>query len=341
MSRTPPRGGRDQSAKRAVVTGGAGFLGSHMCRSLIAAGNDVVCVDNLSTGRLENIADLSGNPRFTFLEADIVDPLDVAGPVDLVLHLACPASPVDYFGMPVATLRAGGHGTYNVLCLAREKSARFILTSTSEVYGNPLEHPQREEYWGNVNPVGPRSCYDESKRFSEALTTAFRTEYQVDTGIARLFNSYGPAMRDDDGRVVPTFIKQALTGAPLPVMGDGSQTRSLCYIDDLVRGLVLLLESGEYGPVNLGSEYELPVREIAETIIRLTGSSSTIEYTDRRDDDPERRRPDLSAARELLGYEPQVHYEAGLKATIDYFVASARGTDATAGRGRQRGAVVA
>jgi dTDP-glucose 4,6-dehydratase len=315
----PPQKETGRSATHTVVTGGAGFVGSHLCRSLLESGNSVTCVDNLSTGRLENISDLLENSRFTFLRADIVEPFQVAGEVDCVMHLACPASPVDYFGMPVATLRAGGHGTFHALELAREKQARFVITSTSEVYGNPLEHPQREEYWGNVNPVGPRACYDESKRFSEAMTMAFRQEYGVDTAIARLFNSYGPDMRGDDGRVVPTFIKQALAGAALPVMGDGSQTRSLCYVEDTVQGILALARSGETGPVNIGNPQEITVRELAEHILELTGSTSALSYVEAHPDDPQRRRPDISKARRVLGWEPRVPLADGLKKTIASF----------------------
>ncbi|MET7637212.1 UDP-glucuronic acid decarboxylase family protein [Streptomyces sp. NPDC005438] len=315
----PTEAGR--TVRRAVVTGGAGFLGSHLCRSLVGEGAEVVCVDNLSTGRLRNVADLRENPRFTFVEADVVEPLDVPGPVDLVLHLACPASPLDYFTMPVATLRAGGQGTYHVLCLAREKGARFVLTSTSEVYGNPLEHPQREDYWGNVNPVGPRAVYDESKRFSEAMAVAFREQYGVDTGIVRLFNAYGPAMRDDDGRVVPTFIKQALAGEPFSVMGDGNQTRSLCYVEDTVRGILALARSREGTPVNIGNPQEITMRELAGHILELTGGTSTFTYVDAHPDDPQRRRPDITKARTVLGWEPRVSLLDGLKRTIGAFAA--------------------
>lgn len=320
MSHTArPEGLSGHTAKRAVVTGGAGFVGSHLCRALLAAGDSVVCVDNLSTGRLRNIADLLDHRRFTFLDADIVEPFSVSGQVDLVLHLACPASPPDYFRMPVATLRAGGHGTYNALCLARDTGARFVITSTSEVYGDPLVHPQREDYWGNVNPVGPRACYDESKRFSEALTVAFRDEYGVDTGIARLFNSYGPDMRDDDGRVVPTFIKQALAGKPLTVMGDGSQTRSLCYVSDTVRGILALARSCETSPVNIGNPHEITMRELAEYVLGLTGGHSPVHYVEAHPDDPQRRRPDIGRARRVLDWEPEVRLFDGRKETIAAF----------------------
>ncbi|MFF3263899.1 UDP-glucuronic acid decarboxylase family protein [Streptomyces sp. NPDC002932] len=314
-----PEGLSGRTARRVVVTGGAGFVGSHLCRALLDAGDSVVCVDNLSTGRLRNVTDLLNHPGFTFIDADIIEPFPVSGPVDLVLHLACPASPVDYFRMPVATLRAGGHGTFNALCLAREKGARIVITSTSEVYGDPLEHPQREEYWGNVNPVGPRACYDESKRFSEALAVAFRDEYQVDIGIARLFNSYGPDMRDDDGRVVPTFIKQALAGTPLTVMGDGSQTRSLCYVSDTVRGILALAASSESTPVNIGNPHEITMRELAGHVLGLTGSVSPVQYVEAHPDDPQRRRPDISKARRVLGWEPRVPLFDGLKETIESF----------------------
>ncbi|MEU3224793.1 UDP-glucuronic acid decarboxylase family protein [Streptomyces sp. NPDC006976] len=309
----------EHTGRRTVVTGGAGFVGSHLCRALLAAGDSVICLDNLSTGRLRNIGDLLDRPRFTFLNADVVEPFAISGRVDLVLHLACPASPVDYFRMPVATLRAGGHGTYNALSLARDKGARFVVTSTSEVYGDPLVHPQREDYWGNVNPVGPRACYDESKRFSEALTVAFRDEYGVDTGIARLFNSYGPDMRDGDGRVVPTFIKQALAGKPLTVMGDGSQTRSLCYVTDTVRAILALAGSYETSPVNIGNPHEITMRELAEYIITLTGSASPVRYVEAHPDDPQRRRPDIGRARRVLDWEPEVRLFDGLKETIASF----------------------
>ncbi|MCD0444401.1 SDR family oxidoreductase [Glycomyces sp. A-F 0318] len=310
------------TGSRLLVTGGAGLVGSHLVDALLAKGCDVTAVDNFVTGSRANLAD---HPRLTVVEADVTEGLPVGDePFDAVLHFACPASPVDFATLPVEILRVDSVGTLHALDRALADGARFLMASTSEVYGDPHVHPQPESYWGNVNPIGVRSCYDEAKRFSEAAVAAYHRHKGLDAAIVRIFNTYGPRMRPDDGRVIPNFIGQALAGEPLTIHGDGSQTRSLCYVDDLVRGLVLLLESGEYGPVNLGTEYELTVREMAEVILRLTGSRSTIEYTDRPSDDPERRRPDLTAARELLGYEPQVHYEAGLKSTIDDFIA--RGT---------------
>ncbi|MET8978892.1 UDP-glucuronic acid decarboxylase family protein [Streptomyces sp. NPDC004539] len=323
--------GASPGPERVVVTGGAGFLGSHLCRALLAAGSEVICVDNLCTGRLANVADLSGHPRFRFLEADVTEPFTVAGPVDAVAHLACAASPVDYFNLPVATLRAGGHGTYNMLTLARDKDARFLLASTSEVYGDPLVHPQTEEYWGNVNPVGPRAVYDESKRFSEAMTVAFRKEFGLDAGIARIFNSYGPSMRADDGRVVPTFITQALRGEPLSVMSDGRQTRSLCYVDDTVEGLLALLDSAEAGPVNLGNPNEISVLELAELIVEITGSHSPLTYIAPHPDDPRRRKPDIGRARTRLGWEPRVALSDGLKRTVEWFAQNEAVTETVSG----------
>ncbi|MEW2113881.1 UDP-glucuronic acid decarboxylase family protein [Streptomyces sp. NPDC005474] len=311
--------GASPGSERVVVTGGAGFLGSHLCRALLGAGSEVVCVDNLCTGRLTNLADLDGHPRFRFVEADVTEPFTIDGPVTAIAHLACAASPVDYFNLPVATLRAGGHGTYNMLEMAREKGARFLLASTSEVYGDPLVHPQTEEYWGNVNPVGPRAVYDESKRFSEAMAVAFRGEFGVDTAIARIFNSYGPSMRSDDGRVVPTFISQALRGEPLSVMSDGRQTRSLCYVDDTIDGLLALLNSTEAGPVNLGNPNEISVLELAELITEITGSRSTLTYIAPHPDDPRRRKPDIERARTRLGWEPRVALSDGLKRTVEWF----------------------
>ncbi|GAB3228619.1 GDP-mannose 4,6-dehydratase [Glycomyces halotolerans] len=305
------------TGSRILVTGGAGLVGSHLVDALLARGCEVTAVDNFSTGSRDNLDD---HPGLTIVEADVTQGLPVGDePFDAVLHFACPASPVDFATLPVEILRVDSVGTLHALDRALADGARFMLASTSEVYGDPQVHPQAETYWGNVNPIGVRSCYDEAKRFSEAATAAYRRHKGLDAAIVRIFNTYGPRMRADDGRVVPTFITKALAGEPLPVHGDGSQTRSLCFVDDLIRGLVMLLESGEYGPVNLGAEYELTVRDIAETVIRLTGSASVVEYTDRPSDDPERRRPDLTQARELLGYTPQVPYEAGLKATIDFF----------------------
>jgi dTDP-glucose 4,6-dehydratase len=307
------------TGSRILVTGGAGLVGSHLVDALLAKGCDVTAVDNFSTGSRAN---LESHERLTVVEADVTEGLPVGDePFDAVLHFACPASPVDFETLPVEILRVDSVGTLHALDRALADGARFLMASTSEVYGDPLVHPQPESYWGNVNPIGIRSCYDEAKRFSEAAVAAYHRHKGLDAAIVRIFNTYGPRMRPDDGRVIPNFISQALAGEPLTVYGDGSQTRSLCYVDDLVDGLILLLESGEYGPVNLGTEYELTVGEMAEVILRLTGSPSKVEYTDRPSDDPERRRPDLTAARTLLGYEPQVHYEAGLKATIDDFAA--------------------
>jgi dTDP-glucose 4,6-dehydratase len=307
---------------RAVVTGGAGFLGSHLCEALLDRGFDVVCLDNLVTARPANVAHLKKRAGFEFVRGDVSESADVEGPVELVLHFASPASPVDYLEMPVETLKVGSIGTLNGLELARRKQARFILASTSQVYGDPLQHPQREDYWGNVNPVGPRGVYDEAKRFGEALTTAFRATYALSTGIVRIFNTYGPRMRPDDGRAIPTFIRQALAGEPLTVAGDGSQTRSICYVDDTVRGVVALALSRHEGPVNIGNPDEVSMLELAERIRDLTGSSSTIDHVDLPVDDPKVRRPDTSLARQLLGWEPQVASDEGLDRTLAWFSAA-------------------
>ncbi len=304
---------------RFVVTGAAGFIGSHLCDRLLAEGHEVLGVDNLLTGSRENIAHLEGHPRFRFMLHDVCEPLEVAGPVHGVLHLASPASPKDYLRHPIQTLDVGSIGTRRMLELARGHGARFLLSSTSECYGDPLVHPQTETYWGNVNPVGPRSCYDEAKRFAEALTMAYRRVYGLRTSIARIFNTYGPRMKLDDGRVVPTFLDQALRGVPLTVYGDGSQTRSFCYVSDMVEGLWRLLWSDEPGPVNLGNPVELTVLEFAQRIIELTGSSSRIEFRPLPEDDPRRRRPDISKARRVLGWEPRVSLEEGLRETIAWF----------------------
>jgi dTDP-glucose 4,6-dehydratase len=310
------------TGSRILVTGGAGLVGSHLVDALLAKGCAVTAVDNFSTGSRENLAE---HPNLTVVEADVTEGLPVGDePFDAVLHFACPASPVDFETLPIEILRVDSLGTFHALDRALADGARFLMASTSEVYGDPQVHPQPESYWGNVNPIGIRSCYDEAKRFSEAAVAAYHRHKGLDAAIVRIFNTYGPRMRPDDGRVIPSFISQALAGEPLTIHGDGTQTRSLCYVDDLVRGLVLLLESSEYGPVNLGTEWELTVREMAEIILRLTGSPSKIEYVDRPSDDPERRRPDLTAARDLLGFEPQVHYESGLKTTIDYFATESR-----------------
>ena len=305
--------------RRAVVTGGAGFLGSHLCRRLLTGGYDVTCVDNLLTGCKENIADLAGTPGFDFAEADITEALPVSPPVDVVAHLASPASPRDYAAHPIQTLSAGSTGTHVALRLAQEAGARFLLASTSEVYGDPVVHPQNEAYWGNVNPLGPRAVYDEAKRYAEALTAAYRRAFGTDTTIARIFNTYGPRMRLGDGRAVPEFIEQALSGAPFTVTGDGSQTRSLCYVDDLVEGLVRLIHSGHPGPVNIGNPHEITVRQLAATVARLAGSREAIQYIPRPADDPRRRCPDITLARECLGWSPTIPLEEGLRRTIAWF----------------------
>ncbi|MFF4485935.1 NAD-dependent epimerase/dehydratase family protein [Streptomyces sp. NPDC001544] len=309
---------------RAVVTGGAGFLGSHLCEHLLNAGVEVDCVDNLLSGSPDNVAHLDGRPGFRYVEDDVCAPgvlRRLPGPYDLVLHFACCASPADYLRLPLETLDAGSLGTRNMLALAERDGARFLLASTSEVYGDPLVHPQREDYWGNVNPVGPRSVYDESKRFAEALVTAHVRTKDADAGIVRLFNTYGPRMRAHDGRAVPTFVCQALAGESLTVAGDGSQTRSLCYVDDTVEGILLVAASRSVRPVNIGGSDEVPVRDIARRIVELTGSSSRIEYVERPVDDPQRRRPDTTLARELLGWAPRVPWEEGIKQTIAHFAA--------------------
>ncbi len=304
---------------RFVISGAAGFIGSHLCDRLLEDGHAVVAVDNLLTGSMANLEHLEGHPAFRFILQDVCEPLELEGPVDGVLHLASPASPKDYLEHPIETLEVGSRGTQQMLELARRHQARFLLTSTSECYGDPLVHPQPESYWGNVNPVGPRSCYDEAKRFAEALTMAYRRVYGLRTSIARIFNTYGPRMKLDDGRVVPAFLDQALRGAPLTVYGDGSQTRSFCYVSDMVEGLVRLLFSDEPGPINLGNPTELTVLEFAQRILELTGSESRIEFLPLPEDDPKRRRPDITKARERLGWEPQVSLEEGLRRTIAWF----------------------
>ncbi|MFG2663957.1 NAD-dependent epimerase/dehydratase family protein [Streptomyces sp. NPDC048387] len=305
--------------KHAVVTGGAGFVGSHLCAALLAAGTEVTCVDDFSTGLPDNVTGLLEHPGFTLCRADANRPFTVDRPPDLVLHLACPASPADYLRLPLHTLEAGSLGTSNALELARRTGARFVLTSTSEVYGDPLEHPQSERYWGNVNPVGPRSVYDESKRFAEALTTAHSAVHGTDTCIVRLFNTYGPGMRGYDGRAVPTFVRQALDGVPLTVTGDGRQTRSLCYVDDTVAGILAAAAHGMRGPVNLGNPQEITMTDLARRIIGLTGSSSEIRYVARPADDPAVRCPDITLARGKLQWEPEVEMTEGLRRTISWF----------------------
>jgi dTDP-glucose 4,6-dehydratase len=311
---SPPR-----RLRRAVVTGGAGFLGSHLCEALLAREIDVVCLDNFLTGMPENVAHLVENPRFRLVRCDVSEFVHVPGPVDLVLHFASPASPADYLRMPIETLKVGSLGTLHTLGLAREKGARYVLASTSEVYGDPLEHPQAESYWGNVNPVGPRGVYDEAKRFSEALTTAYRLRRGTDTGIVRIFNTYGPRLRPGDGRAIPTFMAQALAGEPLTVAGDGSQTRSVCYVDDTVAGVLALALSGEPDPVNIGNPREISMLDLARRIVDLTGSSSEISFVPLPEDDPKVRRPDTTRARELLGWEPVVDLDDGLRRTLRWF----------------------
>jgi len=304
---------------RIVVSGAAGFIGSHMCDRLLADGHSVVALDNFLTGSRRNLAHLEGQPRFLFIERDITQPFSIEGPVDGVVHMASPASPKDYLEHPIETLDVGSVGTRRMLELAREKRARYLVTSTSECYGDPLVHPQVETYWGNVNPVGPRSCYDESKRFTEALTMAYHRKHGVRTNIARIFNTYGPRMKLDDGRVVPAFMDQALRGQPLTVFGDGSQTRSFCYVSDMVEGLCRLMLSEERYPVNLGNPNEMTILEFAERIRRMTGSQPEIVFQPLPEDDPKQRRPDIGKARALLGWEPRVPLEEGLRLTVEYF----------------------
>jgi dTDP-glucose 4,6-dehydratase len=299
----------------AVVTGGAGFLGSHLCNYLLAHGNRVICVDNLETGSLQNIEHIR-DAAFTFVNHDLIHHLEIAEPVDFVYHLASPASPIDYLRLPLHTLKVGSYGTHNALGLAKFKRARFLLASTSEVYGDPLIHPQPESYWGNVNPIGPRGVYDEAKRYAEAMTMAYHRQQGVDTCIVRIFNTYGPRMRLHDGRAIPTFIHQALESKPLTVFGDGSQTRSFCYVDDLIRGLVLLAESGEHLPVNIGNPHEMTLLEMAEKVISVIGSSSEIVFEALPIDDPRVRQPDITRAKQLLGWVPQVQLEDGLRRTV-------------------------
>ncbi|PTH84657.1 epimerase [Streptomyces sp. A244] len=304
--------------EHAVVTGGAGFVGSHLCAALLDAGAAVTCVDDFSTGRPENISPLLEQPGFTLVQADVAEELRIKRPPDLVLHFASPASPADYLRLPLHTLETGSLGTRNALRLAHSSGARFVLASTSEVYGDPLQNPQEERYWGNVNPVGPRSVYDEAKRFGEALTTAHADAQGTDTCIVRLFNTYGPRMRGHDGRAVPTFVRQALAGEPLTVTGDGHQTRSLCYVDDTVRG-VLAAAHGMRGPVNIGNPTEITMLDLARLVVELAESSSEIRYIERPVDDPAVRCPDITLARDKLGWDPQVRAEEGLRRTIAWF----------------------
>jgi dTDP-glucose 4,6-dehydratase len=300
----------------ALVTGGAGFLGSHLCDSLLAQGFRVICVDNLLTSSLRNIEHIRDN-RFAFVNHDLTEHLEVDEPVDFVFHFAALASPVDYMRMPLHSLKVGSYGTHNALGLAKFKRARFVLASTSEVYGDPEEHPQKETYWGNVNPIGPRGVYDEAKRYAEALTMAYHNQQGVDTAIVRIFNTYGPRMRPNDGRAIPTFVRQALANQPLTVYGDGSQTRSFCYVDDLIRGLYLLATSDEHLPVNLGNPTEFTIKDLAETVIRVTGAASEIVYEALPVDDPQVRQPDITRAKQILGWEPEVQLEEGLRRLLD------------------------
>jgi dTDP-glucose 4,6-dehydratase len=317
---------------RTLITGGAGFLGSHLCERFLERGHEVLCVDNLITGSLSNIEHLRSNPQFNFYRYNICHPLVEDGPVDNILHFASPASPVDYLRHPIPTLKVGSLGTHNTLGLAKAKGSRYLVASTSEVYGDPEMHPQREEYWGHVNPIGIRGVYDEAKRFAEAMVMAYHRAHQVNTHIVRIFNTYGSRMRLDDGRVLPNFMGQALRNEPLTVYGDGSQTRSFCYVDDLVDGIEKLLFTDYHDPVNLGNPDEVTVLDFAKEIIALSGSRSTIDYRPLPQDDPKLRRPDITRARQLLGWEPRFNRRAGLERTLQYFQKRIRGEVGEAGR---------
>ena len=304
---------------RILVTGGAGFIGSHLCERLLDEGNDVICIDNFLTGTPDNVAHLLPNPRFLLIQQDVTNFVYVKGPLDAILHFASPASPIDYLELPIPTLKVGSLGTHKTLGHAKEKGARFLLASTSETYGDPLVHPQTEDYWGNVNPIGPRGVYDEAKRFAEALTMAYHRFHHVDTRIVRIFNTYGPRMRPHDGRVVSNFIVQALQHEPITLYGDGSQTRSFCYVDDLIEGIIRLFERGGADPTNIGNPNEFTVRQLAERVIALTGSRSAIVQRPLPTDDPKVRQPDITQARTRLGWEPRVELDEGLRRTIAYF----------------------
>ncbi len=306
------------SQPRGLVTGAAGFLGSHLCDALLAEGYSVIAVDNLLTGRLSNLQHLGNDPRFEFRQLDINQPFD-CGRIDYVFHFACPASPVDYMRHGIATLQVGSQGTMQCLELARKYGAKYLISSTSECYGDPLEHPQKESYWGHVNPIGPRSVYDEAKRFSEALTMAYHRYHKVDTRIVRIFNTYGPRMQLNDGRVVPNFMKQALRGEALTVYGDGSQTRSFCYVSDEIEGFIRLAKSSEHYPVNIGNPTEFTILECAKRVLAVTGSKSEIRYEPLPQDDPKQRCPDITKAKTLLGWEPRIDLETGLRMSLDYF----------------------
>jgi len=309
------------TGKRILITGGAGFLGSHLCDRFIREGYDVVAMDNLITGNLANIEHLFKLQNFEFYHHDVSKFVHVPGKLDYILHFASPASPIDYLKIPIQTLKVGSLGTHNLLGLAKAKGARMLIASTSEVYGDPQVHPQQEDYWGNVNPVGPRGCYDEAKRFQEAMTMAYHMHHGLETRIVRIFNTYGPRMRLDDGRVLPAFLSQALRGEPLSIFGDGSQTRSFCYVDDLVEGIYRLLLSDYHLPVNVGNPSEITIKEFAEEICKLTGVELKVEYQPLPKDDPQKRQPDITKAKEILGWEPQVNRAEGLKRTLEYFKA--------------------
>jgi dTDP-glucose 4,6-dehydratase len=306
-----------RSVPTCLVTGGAGFLGSHLCDELLARGQRVICVDNLETGSLANIEHIRDPERFRNINVDIISPYEIDEPVDFVYHLASPASPIDYLRLPLHTLKVGSYGTHHTLGLAKAKRARFLLASTSEVYGDPLEHPQAESYWGHVNPIGPRGVYDEAKRYAEALTMAYHRQQGVDTAIVRIFNTYGARMRPHDGRAIPTFLRQALANRPLTVFGDGSQTRSFCFVSDLIRGLIALAESGYHDPVNIGNPDEYTLLELAEAVKQVTGADSEILFEALPVDDPKQRQPDIALARELLGWSPEISLRDGLRRTID------------------------
>ncbi|OQX83694.1 MAG: NAD-dependent dehydratase [Candidatus Omnitrophica bacterium 4484_49] len=305
--------------KRALVTGGAGFLGSHLCERLLKEEYSVICIDNLITGAAENIKHLFENPDFTYIQQDVTKYIDIEGDLDWVFHFASPASPIDYLKYPIQTLKVGALGTHNALGLAKAKRAKFMLASTSEVYGDPQVHPQPEDYWGNVNPIGPRGVYDEAKRFAEALTMAYHREHDIDIRIVRIFNTYGPRIRTDDGRVIPTFVTQALKGENLTVFGDGSQTRSFCYVEDLIDGVMKLMEVEYHLPMNLGNPQEVSVLELAQLVIKLTGSKSKIKFLPLPQDDPKVRKPDITRAKTLLHWQPRVELKDGLLFTIEYF----------------------
>jgi dTDP-glucose 4,6-dehydratase len=318
---------------RTVITGGAGFLGSHLCDRFLAEGHEVVAVDNLITGSLANLEHLCSNARFTFRRHDISHPLEIDGPIDNVLHFASPASPVDYLKHPIPTLKVGSLGTHNTLGLAKLNQARFLLASTSEVYGDPEEHPQRETYWGHVNPIGERGVYDEAKRFAEAMTMAYHRYHGVNTRIVRIFNTYGGRMRLDDGRVLPNLMGQALRGEPLTIYGDGSQTRSFCYVDDLVEGIYRLLHADTHEPVNIGNPHEVSIRDFAQEILELTGSRSALAFRPLPQDDPKVRKPDITRAQQLLGWEPRVDRHEGLRRTLGYFQQKIRAGQAAESEG--------